>query len=145
MPQQGITFNGTYIGLPGAYYADNVSAAAPTAPPTTPPMILIAYSWGPKPKTPVTFSNPQNLLNAMRGSPGATFVPFIANPSPALNGAQLITLIDPGNSTQSVLPLTASGANGIQTLLTSALYGPPSNQITGQVVSGSISAEKIKC
>lgn len=106
-------------------------------------MVLIAYSWGPKPKTPVTFTNPQNLLNAMRGAPGSAFVPFISNPSPALNGAQLVTLIDPSESTQSVYPLKASGSVGTQTLLTSTLYGPPSNQLTAQVSTGSVAGLKL--
>lgn len=136
MPQQGISFNGAFIPLPGVYYGDNVSASLPSSAPTTPPMIAIMYSWGPKPKTPVTFTNPQDLLSAMRGSPGIQFVPAIANPSPALNGAQLVTLIDPSSNTQSQLALLASGG-GTQTLLTSTKYGPPSNQLTMQVSSGS--------
>ena len=41
MPQQGITFDGQYIGLPGAYYGDDVSGAGPNTPPTTPPLIFL--------------------------------------------------------------------------------------------------------
>jgi hypothetical protein len=92
---------------------------------------------------PITFTNTQNLVNAMRGAPGAAYVPFLANPSPALNGAQLVTLIDPSESTQSFGALAASGALGTQTLLTSVLYGPPSNQLTRQVVSGSTAGVKL--
>lgn len=143
MPQQGITFDGAYIGLPGAYFADDVSLAAPNTPPTTPPLIFIGYGWGPKPLTPVTFTNPQDLQNALRGAPAAAYIPFITNPSPAFNGAQLITFIDASQNTQSVLSLSASGALGTQTLLTSVLYGPPSNQLTGQLVSGSIAGLKL--
>lgn len=142
MPQQGITFAGAYIALPGAYYQDNVSAAAPNTPPTTPPLVFLGYGWGPKPKTPVTFTNPQELLNALRGSPAAAFVPFMANPSPNQNGAQLITFIDVSSNTQAVAPLLSSGAT-TQTLLTSTLYGPPSNQMTYQVAAGSTAGRKL--
>lgn len=142
MPQQGINFAGSYIYLPGAYYADDVSAAAPNTPPVTPPLVFLGYGWGPKPKTPITFTNPQDLLNALRGSPAADFVPFLANPSPQLQGAQLITFIDVSTNTQSVAPLLTSGAT-TQTLLTSALYGPPSNQLTYQVANGSVAGRKL--
>ncbi len=137
MPQQGITFGGAFIGLPGAYYQDNVSAAAPNAQPTTPPLLFIGYGWGPKPKTAVNFTNPSDLLNALRGGPASSFVNFLATPSPALNGAQLITFIDASENTQSSLALLNSGAT-VSYLLTSALYGPPSNQLTAQVGNGSI-------
>jgi hypothetical protein len=143
MPEQGITFDGAFIALPGAYYADNVSAGGPNTPPLTPPMIVVGYGWGPKPKVPVTFNSPQNLLSAVRGAPVSLFVPFIANPSPALNGAQLITFIDASQNTQSQLSLTASGALGTQTLITSVLYGPPSNQMTGQVSTGTTAGLKV--
>lgn len=143
IPQQGITFNGAYIGLPGAYYADNVQAASPNGPPTTPPLIFIGYGWGPKPKTAVTFTNPLNLTSALRGAPASAFIPFLTNPSPQYNGAQLVTFIDASTNTQSSAALTASGANGVQTLLTSTLYGPPSNQLTAQVTNGSVAGLKL--
>ena len=142
MPQQGITFDGQYIGLPGAYYGDDVSGAGPNTPPTTPPLIFLGYGWGPKPKTATTFTNTGDLLAALRGSPAAAFVPFIATPSPQLNGAQQVTFIDVSTNTQSVLPLLASGG-GTQTLLTSTLYGPPSNQLTCQVENGSVAGLKL--
>ena len=132
MPQQGITFQGAYIGLPGAYYADNVSAGAPVAPPVTPPLLFIGYGWGPAPNTPVTFTNPQDLLNALRGAPASDFVQFLANPSPQLNGAQRITFIDASTNTQSTAALLNSGA-ATYALLTSTLYGPPSNRLQYQV------------
>jgi hypothetical protein len=138
----GITFNGAYVGLPGAYYADSVVAATPNNPPTTPPLLLVAYAWGPKPKTAVTFTNPGDLLRAFRGAPGAAFVPFLANPSPLLAGAQLVTLIDPSENTQSNLSLGPNSGT-TQTLLTSTLYGPPSNQLTGQVSAGSVAGLKL--
>jgi hypothetical protein len=143
VPDQGIIFDGMYIGLPGAYFADDVTAAAPNTPPTTPPLIYIGYGWGPKPYTPVNFTNPRDLMNALRGAPASNFIPFLTNPSPVMNGAQRVTFIDASQNTQAVRPLAASGALGTQTLLTSALYGPPSNQITSQVISGSIAGLKL--
>ena len=132
MPQQGITFDGAYISLPGAYYADNVSNAGPNTPPTTPPLLFLGYGWGPKPFVPTTYVNPQNLLAALRGGPASAYVPFMANPSPAVNGAQLITFMDVSSNTQSHgAPLTSGGTAAYT--LTSVLYGPPSNQITYQV------------
>jgi hypothetical protein len=132
MPQQGITFDGAYISLPGAYYADNVANAGPNTPPTTPPLLFLGYGWGPKPFTPTTYVNPQNLLAALRGGPAAAYVPFMANPSPAVNGAQLITFMDVSSNTQSQAALLNATGN-VQLALTSTLYGPPSNKLTYQV------------
>lgn len=143
MPQQGITFDGAYISLPGAYYADDVSAGGLIPPPTTPPLLYLGYGWGPKPKVPVTFTNPQDLLNALRGAPASDYVSFMTNPSPAVNGAQLITFIDVSENTQAVASLSASGALGTQTLLSSVLYGPPSNLMTYQVLAGTTAGRKL--
>lgn len=142
MPQQGITFGGAYIYLPGAYYQDDVSAAAPNTPPVTPPLVFLGYGWGPKPKTPVTFVNAQELQNSLRGAPAASFVPFLANPSPQLNGAQLITFIDVSTNTQANAALLTSGATTMTSLL-STLYGPPSNQMTYQVTTGSVAGRML--
>ncbi len=143
MPQQGITLpGGGFVALPGAYYVDNVSAAAPNTPPTTPPLLFIGYGWGPKPQTPVTFTSAQALLVALRGGPAANFVPFIANPSPALNGAQLITFIDASTNTQANAALLTSGGT-IFANLTSALYGPPSNRLQYQISSASVSGVRL--
>ena len=142
MPTQGITFGGQYIYLPGAYYQDNVSAAAPVTPPTTPPLLFIGYGWGPKPLTPQTYTSPQALLAALRGSPASAFVQFFANPSPALNGAQLVTFIDASTNTQASAAILTSGGTSFANL-TSALYGPPSNQIQYQVSAASVSGRKL--
>ncbi len=142
MPQQGVNFGGYYISLPGAYYQDNVTAAAPNTPPVTPPLVFIGYGYGPKPQTPVTFTNPQDLLNALRGGPAAAFVPFLTQPSPSLNGAQYITFIDASENTQSALTLTnASGAAAVS--LTSTNYGPPSNLLQAAVAAGSSAGVKV--
>ena len=146
MPQQGITFDGAYISLPGAYYADNVANAGPNTPPTTPPLLFLGYGWGPKPFTANTYVNPQNLLSALRGGPAAAYVPFMANPSPAVNGAQLITFMDVSSNTQSQLTLNSTGSGGASSgliNLTSALYGPPSNQITCQIGIGNFSSSSV--
>ena len=134
MPQQGITFQGYYIYLPGAYYADNVSAAAPNTPPTTPPLIFIGYGYGPKPQTPVTYTNPQNLLNALRGGPASGFVPFLTSPSPGYAGAQQITFIDASSNTPSTLSISGTAGSGAITF-TSTQYGPPSNLLTLSVAA----------
>jgi hypothetical protein len=138
MPTQGITFAGAFIGLPGAYYADNVSAVAPNTPPVTPPMLVLGYGWGPKPQVPVTYTSPADFQAAVRGAPVSTYIPFMANPSPALNGVQRITFIDVSRNTLSNAALLASGSQTYGTL-SSVLYGPPSNQMTYQVSSGTTS------
>jgi hypothetical protein len=142
LPQQGITFAGQFIGLPGAYYNDDVTAAAPNTPPVTPPLVFIGYGWGPKPKTPVQFTNALDLMNALRGAPASAFVPFMSTPSPAVNGAQRITFIDASQNTQSSFSLNTSGGT-TQTTLQSVQYGPPSNQMTSQVVAGSVAGLKL--
>jgi len=142
MPLQGITFDGQFIGLPGAYYADDVTAAAGNNPPTTPPMLVLGYGWGPKPKVPQTYANAQDFSIAVRGAPVSNFIPFIQTPSPSLFGTQLITFIDVSRNTQSAALLTTSGGAAYATL-TSVLYGPPSNQLTYQVSSGSTTGRKL--
>jgi hypothetical protein len=142
VPQQAISFNGLTLFLPGVYYGDNVSASLPTTPPATPPLVFIAYAWGPKPKVPTTYITTANLASAMRGSPGSLYIPALANPSPNQNGAQFITLIDPSQNTQSSQSLLTTGSTA-QTILTSTLYGPPSNQLTSQVTSGSVAGLKL--
>ena len=135
MPQQGITFQGGFLALPGAYYADNVSAVGQDQVPNTPPLIFIGYGYGPKPFTPATYYNAQNLINALRGGPAAAYVPFLAYPSPQYGGAQQITFIDVSTNTQSTLAVLNSGAAACLNL-TSVLYGPPSNLLQASVTAG---------
>jgi hypothetical protein len=142
MPQQGVNFDGSYISLPGAYYADDVSAGLPTTPPVTPPMIILGYGWGPKPQTINTYTTPTDFQNAVRGAPISTFIPFVALPSPNLFGASQITFIDVSENTQAVAALTTSGAAAYLSM-TSTLYGPPSNQLTYQVSNPSVAGRKL--
>jgi hypothetical protein len=141
MPSVGITFAGSFIGIPGAYYADNVTLVPPP-PPTTPPMIVVGYGWGPTPKVPMTFTSAGDVQVAVRGGPVSTFIPFINTPSPQLNGAQLITYIEAGRNTQAAAALLASGGQTIATL-SSTLYGPPSNRMTYQVANGSVAGLRV--
>jgi hypothetical protein len=142
MPQQGINFGGFYIWQPGAYYQDNVSAAASDTPPVTPPLIFIGYGYGPKPKTPQNFVSAANLLSALRGGPAAAFAPFISQPSPTLYGTSYITFIDASQNTQSALTLTNSVGSGA-VVLTSTMYGPPSNLLQSTVAAASVSGVKL--
>ena len=65
------------------------------------------------------------------------------NPSPSLNGAQQIVFIDVSENTQSLSALAASGSLGTAVLLTSVLYGPPSNQMTRTVANGSVGTARL--
>lgn len=67
----------------------------------------------------------------------------MVNPSPAVNGAQRITFIDASENTQSMASLSASGALGTQTLLTSVLYGPPSNNMSYMVQNGTTAGRRL--
>ncbi len=143
MPQQGITFNGQYLSLPGAYYADNVQATLQAGGQPTPPLLMVGYTYGLKPFTPQTFTTAQDAINAVRGGPLGAFLPFVANPSPSLNGCNYITIIDCSQNTQSQLALLASGASNVYATLTSTLYGPPSNLLQATVGAGSTAGLKL--
>jgi len=141
MPQVGTTFNGQYISLPGAYYADNVQATLSNTFPT-PPLLMIGYTYGLKPQTPTYFTTAQNAINAVRGGPLGAFIPFVANPSPSLNGTQNITIIDASSNTQAAYALQSSGATTFATLTTVG-YGPPSNLMQVTVASGTLAGLKL--
>jgi len=106
-------------------------------------MIFIGYGWGTPPKVPTTFTSPGDLQIALRGSPAAAFIPFIATPSPQLNGAQLITFIDASKNTRSMAVVSGTATGGPVALLQSTLYGPPSNQMTLQVAPGSVAGYRV--
>ena len=141
MPNLNVPFAGQTLIIPGAYYNDNVSAVIPNPVPTTPPLILIGNSYGQKPFVPTTYSTPQNLLAAIRGGPVSGFVPFLTNPSPAIFGAQQITLINVSNATTAALTLQ-SGTSGV-VVLTSANYGLPSNLLQASVAAGTVAGKNV--
>lgn len=142
MPQVNGSFQGQTLILPGVYYADNVQAAQPTTPPPTPPLIFVGYGYGGKPLEPKTFSDPQSLLNAIRGGPASGFVPFLSDPSGQVAGAQQITFINVGENTQSHLNILSGSAVPIGTL-TSTNYGVPSNLLQFGVAAGTIAGKKV--
>lgn len=136
MPNPNVSFMGGTLIIPGAYYADNVSAVTNNTPPTTPPLIFIGQGYGPPPLTLQQFAASTDLQAAIRGGPAADFLQFIANPSPQLNGAQLVTFISVGASTQSALTLSNSTSAAV--VLTSVPYGVPSNLLQASVVSATV-------
>lgn len=141
MPDLNISFGGSILVAPGAYYLDNVSAALQATVPTTPPLIFIGYGYGQKPQTASSYGSPQALLSAIRGGPCSGFVSFLMQPSSQLNGAQQVTYINPGENTQSALTLN-SGVSGVIALL-SANYGLPSNLLQAQVQTGSVGGRRV--
>lgn len=143
MPNPNVNFQGQILILPGAYYADNVSAAQPTTPPTTPPLIFVGYGYGQASGVAVTYASPQNLLAAIRGGPASGFVPFITDPSPEVNGAQLVTFINAAVNTQSSLNLLGTAPPSGVAVLTSVNYGVPSNLLQASVGAGSLAGKKV--
>jgi len=139
MPNANVQFQGQTLAIPGTAFADNVSATLPANPSLIPPMVFIGTGFGGPFLKPLQFSGGAGLTalqNAMRGGPGAAFVPFIANPSPVLFGASQVTYINVAPNTPSTLVLNdASGHPLIN--LTSADFGPPSNLLQAEVDVGS--------
>lgn len=139
MPNANVQFQGQTLPIPGSYYADNVSATVPANPALIPPLIFIGYGFGGKYLTPKNYSGGAGLSElqaAMRGGPGASFVPFMANPSPKLYGASEVTYINVAHNTASSLVLNDASGNPIINL-TSADYGPPSNLLQVEIDAGS--------
>jgi hypothetical protein len=139
MPNANVQFQGQIFPIPGSYEADNVQAALPANPGLIPPLIFIAYGYGGKYLTPKSYPGGlglQTLQDDMRGGPGASFVPFIANPSPVLFGANQVTYINVGDNTASTLTLNSTSGTALLNL-TSADYGPPSNLLQAEVDAGS--------
>jgi hypothetical protein len=134
VPNVNASFAGQTLIIPGAYYQDVISGAINNTPPTTPPLIFLGFGYGQKPQTAETYTNPNDLLAAIRGGPCSGFVPFLTNPSPTLKGAQQITYINVAEATQSSLTLD-SGSSGVITL-TSTDYGLPSNLLQAEVAAG---------
>ena len=142
MPNVNVQFLGQTLVLPGAYYADNVSQALVPVQSLTPPLIFIGDFYGLAPKTPTTYTNAQDAKNAIRGAPSATYIDFMTNPSPSLNGAQYITLINASENTQSTAYITSgSAANLIE--LTSDNYGAASNLLQYEVAAGTVAGYNV--
>ena len=136
MPNMNVNFLGQTLVLPGAYYADNVSAALTPVQSLTPPLIFIGNFYGLAPKTPTTFTNVNDAISAVRGAPSSIYLNFMANPSPSLTGAQYITLINASENTQSSATIYSNNnASGMVTL-TSAEYGASANLLQYSITAG---------
>lgn len=97
-----------------------------------PPLLFVGYFYGIQPKTVYTYLSAQDAINAVSGSPGATYLTPIALPSPSVNGAQFLSLIDASQNIAS--HLTLSGATGSGAISVSGLlYGPPGNLLQAAV------------
>lgn len=141
MPNLNVPFAGQTLILSGSYYSDNVNAALPTTPPTTPPLVYIGYSYGQKPFTAQTYGSAPELLAAIRGGPASGFVTPLVSPSAQLNGAQQITFINASQNTQSSFTMNSSGQAAIS--VTSTNYGPPSNLLQVQVQTGTVGGSRV--
>jgi len=137
MPDVNTSFQGQIIFRPGVYYYTNVAAAASATGVNTPPVLFLANSYGLKPQVPVTFTDPQSMKAAMRGSPSTPFVDFLFNPSNQLNGAALVTLINVSENTQAVYAQKDVAATTVLNWST-ADYGLASNLMQIQCEPGSV-------
>lgn len=137
MPDVNTSFQGQVIFRPGVYYFNNVTAATAATGVNTPPVLFLANSYGLKPQTPVTFTDPQSMKTAMRGSPSAAFVDFLFNPSNQLSGASMVTLINVAENTQAGYAQKTSGGTTVLNW-TTADYGLASNLMQIQCEPGTI-------
>lgn len=140
MPNVSINFGGQTLFIPDAYFYGNVSQQFQPPLPTVPPLLFVGYFYGIKPQTPYTFLSAQDAINAARGGPGATYLTPMSLPSPSVNGANFITLIDASSNTQSsgVLYVSGSTTSGLINLV-STIWGPPANLIQASLSAGSTS------
>jgi len=137
MPNLNVNFLGQTLVLPGAYYADNVSAALAPTQAQVPPLVFIGDFYGLAPKVPTTYTDVQDAVTAVRGAPASVYLQFMSGPSPSLSGAQYITLINASENTQSSATLISSSASGLVNL-TSANYGASTNLLQYSVEEGTI-------
>lgn len=137
MPDMNVAFGGQVLTQPGAYYTDDVSAAANTALALVPPAILIGNCYGLPKNVPATFTSQEDLTAAIRGGPLAKYLPFLYDPSPSLNGASIVTVINVANNTAAGITLKNSAGQPVLSI-PSANWGAAENLKQVSVAPGSI-------
>ena len=142
MPNMNPSFGGQELIIPGAYYQDNVDAAANTAAAGLPPLIFIGNAYGLPPLTPVAFATQQDLQAALRGGPAADFLQFMFTPSGDVEGCSNVTFINVGQNTQAGFALKDSAGTTVLNLA-SANYGAPENMKQISVGAGSTAGVEI--
>lgn len=142
MPDVNASFQGQVLIRPGVYYYTNVTAALQATGVNTPPVLFLANSYGLQPQVPYTFTDPQSLTTAMRGSPSASFVPFLFNPSNQLNGASLVTIINVSENTQASYSQKTAGGTTVLNW-TTADYGLASNLMQIECAPGTVGGVNI--
>ena len=143
MPNVTINFGGATLSIPNAYFYGNVTQGFQPPLPTVPPLLFVGYFYGIQPKTPYTFLSAQDAINAVRGGPGGVYLTPISLPSPSVNGANFITLIDASENTTGSLTLSNSNPSGLISLSTT-VWGPPANLIQASVSNGSVAGKQIE-
>lgn len=135
MPNLNQSFGGSTLIIPGTYYQDNVNANLPANTFPGLPLIFIGIGYGGVPKTAYNFSDANALQTFMRGSPSATFVNFMTDPSSQVAGAQQFVYINPAPNTPASGVLTDAASATVVTL-NAANYGAPGNSIQYEVSAG---------